>query len=142
LSIKAWLISSFREFFLYHHHSLEFRAKIFALVIAACDNEKKDEYDKLKEIANEIYPDDKKRQEVLVHATKEYVKKILNNQKFGFDEFIKEIDFKIKTKKDFVKKIDLVHIKKLMRDDISENKKILQLRIYEFLEALIRDSVN
>lgn len=138
MSIKTWLISSFREIFLYHHRSLEFRAKIFALMMAASvDSLKECDFKELKNIANEIYSNDKKRQDVFVHTTKEYIYKILNNPKFGFDDFIKEIDLEIKVKKEFINKINLDHIKRFMKDNIIEDKRILQVRIYEFFEGLV-----
>lgn len=141
MSVKTWIISSFREIFLYHHRSLEFRAKVFALMIAACfTKEKECNYNELKEVANNIYPNDKKRQQVLIHTTKEYVQKILSNPKYGFDEYIKDINLEVKTKKDFIKKIDLEDLKKFINNDIPEEKRILQLRIYEFFENLIKDS--
>ena len=55
----------FREFVVYHHSSLEFRAKILTLMISAngemCDCEKQ----KLEEIAHKIYQDDEGRAEYL-----------------------------------------------------------------------------
>ncbi|MDR0468066.1 MAG: hypothetical protein LBG67_04360 [Campylobacteraceae bacterium] len=137
MSIRTWLISSFREIFLYHYRSLEFRAKIFALIIAAGTNEKKEySLERLKEVASEIYVDDKKRQEVLIRTTKEYICKILNNPRFGFDDFVKDVDLNVKIKKELIDKINLDHIKRFVKDDISEDKKILQLRVYEFFEGL------
>jgi len=137
LSIRTWLISSFREIFLYHYRSLEFRAKIFALIIAAGTNEKKEySLERLKEVASEIYVDDKKRQEVLIRTTKEYICKILNNPRFGFDDFVKDVDLNVKIKKELIDKINLDHIRRFVKDNISEDKKILQLRVYEFFEGL------
>jgi hypothetical protein len=122
---------------LYHYRSLEFRAKIFALIIAAGTNEKKEySLERLKEVASEIYVDDKKRQEVLIRTTKEYICKILNNPRFGFDDFVKDVDLNVKIKKELIDKINLDHIKRFVKDDISEDKKILQLRVYEFFEGL------
>ena len=137
MSIRTWLISSFREIFLYHYRSLEFRAKIFALIIAAGTNEKKEySLERLKEVASEIYVDDKKRQEVLIRTTKEYICKILNNPRFGFDDFVKDVDLNVKIKKELIDKINLDHIRRFVKDNISEDKKILQLRVYEFFEGL------
>lgn len=140
LGLKTWVISSFREIFLYHYRSLEFRAKLFALVIAAGINDIKEfDFKELKVVASEIYPQNEKRQEIFLHATKEYIERILANPKLGFDDFVKDIDFETKVKKELKEKINLEHIKRFLKEDIVEEKKILQLRIYEFFEELAKE---
>lgn len=42
--IKHHFFSAFRELFVHHHGSLEFRAKLFALVIAANEDAKVENY--------------------------------------------------------------------------------------------------
>ena len=53
--IKCKFLSLFREFLVYHHHSLEFRAKIFAAVISAKLNPEEDDFANLYDISSEIY---------------------------------------------------------------------------------------
>lgn len=42
--IKNHFFSAFRELFVHHHGSLEFRAKIFALIISANEDVKPESY--------------------------------------------------------------------------------------------------
>lgn len=131
MGVKLHFLSFFREFFIYHHRSLEFRAKIFAAILLAkskiCDND----FDELNEIASEIYVNDEKRKEVLILTVKEYIKKVYEYKNFDIDMLLKEIDDELKLHHRFVKKIDFSHLRRLMSDD--ENEAILQQRVYEFL---------
>ena len=43
--IKCKFLSLFREFLVYHHRSLEFRAKIFAAIISAKLNPEEDDFE-------------------------------------------------------------------------------------------------
>ena len=131
MGVKLHFLSFFREFFIYHHRSLEFRAKIFAAILLVkskiCDND----FDELNEIASEIYANDEKRKEVLILTVKEYIKKVYEYKNFDIDMLLKEIDDELKLHHRFVKKIDFSHLRILMSDD--ENEAILQQRVYEFL---------
>ena len=59
--LKHHFFSAFREFFVHHHGSLEFRAKIYALMIAANDEAAVESYVLVKEIGLEIYKNDIER---------------------------------------------------------------------------------
>ena len=59
--LKHHFFSAFRELFVHHHGSLEFRAKILALLIAANKDSTVDSYVIVKEIGLEIYKDDMDR---------------------------------------------------------------------------------
>ncbi|MDR2342443.1 MAG: hypothetical protein LBD84_05335 [Campylobacteraceae bacterium] len=135
MGIKTWFLTVFRELFLYHYKSLEFRAKLFALIIAP-GYESTKEYDRkiLKEIAEEIYKSDKHRQGVFLNLVKEYMTTILRNPSIAYDEIVKEINRKTKMDKNLAKKINIEHLNKFLRTDIGENKRLLQQRIFEFLE--------
>lgn len=104
MGVKLHFLSFFREFFIYHHRSLEFRAKIFAAILLVkskiCDND----FDELNEIASEIYANDKKRKEVLILTVKEYIKKVYEYKNFDIDMLLKEIDDELKLHHRFVKK--------------------------------------
>ena len=49
--LKYRFFNAFRELFVHHHGSLEFRAKVFALMIAANDNPPEESYILVKEMA-------------------------------------------------------------------------------------------
>ncbi|MDR0579703.1 MAG: hypothetical protein LBG21_03775 [Campylobacteraceae bacterium] len=135
MGIKTWFLTAFRELFLYHYKSLEFRAKLFALIIApCCESAKEYNLKILEEIAEEIYKSDKHRQGVLLNLVKEYTNTILRNPSVACDEIIKEINRKVKIDKKLAKKINMEHLNKFLRTDIDENKQLLQQRIFEFLE--------
>jgi len=139
LSFKTKFLSFFREFFVYHHKSLEFRAKVFASMIAS--NKKDDivEYEILREVAKEIYKD-QYRIDVLVQTTKEYVEKIINIKSLNIDSLIKEIDREIRKNPQYITKINIRHLKKFLvhPDHTNENTYLLQLRIIEYLKNELR----
>lgn len=134
--IKLNLLSAFRELFVYHHRSLEFRAKFFAAMIASNPNTNEQIYDTLKKIALEIYGHDEKRIEVLIRTTKEYVKKILTENGLNLDELILDLDKIIKNNRKYAKKINLNHLRRLQTKE-NENIMITQQRIIEFAQLKI-----
>lgn len=137
MSIRTWVLSVFRGFFLYHQSSLEFRAKVLAPMVSACiDDISEYDFSTLKEIIKEIYPNDKKREDVLLQITKEYINIILRNPTVNYDELIRDILSEVKIKKELVKKINLEHLQKLIKENLPENKSLLQQRLYEFFESL------
>ncbi len=71
--LKHHFFSAFRELFVHHHGSLEFRAKVFALVIAANEASTNDSYIVVKNIGLNIYSDDEERADLLMITTKEKV---------------------------------------------------------------------
>ena len=56
-NIKLKFLSAFREFLVYHHKSVEFRAKVFAAIIAAKFDPDDDDFILLLEIATVFYED-------------------------------------------------------------------------------------
>ncbi|MDR0407466.1 MAG: hypothetical protein LBH45_00885 [Campylobacteraceae bacterium] len=135
MSIKTWFLTTFRESFLYHYTSLEFRAKVFALIIApSYEDTKEHDCKLLKEIAADVYEGDKHRQDVFVNIIKEYITIILKNPSVAYDEIVKEINRNVKTDKKLSKKINTEHLKRFLKTDISEDRRLLQQRIFEFLE--------
>lgn len=137
-AIKSQFLSIFRQVFVYHHRSLEFRCKLFAAMIVANAEAEACEYEVLKEIAKEIYDDDEYRIEVMVRITKEYVTKVTTYNSLNLDELLLEIDKEIKLHKRFVHKIDLNHLRRFMCEG-DENSSVTQKRILEFFEAQIRE---
>lgn len=137
-SAKTFFLSFFRELFVYHHTSLEFRAKLFASMIATNKIDNTCEYKTLKEIAKEIYKDDEYRVDVLVHTTREYVNKIIENDSLDIDRLLIDIDRELKKNKRFIDKINLNHLRRFYSCNGDEETILLQTRILEFYESELR----
>jgi len=137
-SVKTFFLSFFRELFVYHHTSLEFRAKLFASMIVS--NKVDDEYDYkvLKKIAKDIYKDDEHRIDVLVHTTKEHVNKVIRDNSLDIDSLILDINKDLKQNKRFVKKINMEHLRSFYACGGDEEVALLQTRILEYYENEIK----
>lgn len=136
MSLKFQLLSTFREIFLPHYHSIEFRAKVFAAILLAKKEVTQEDYDKIRSIAEEIYPGDKRRIGVLEVLVREYINKSKIYKIYTLDGLLKEIDKQLKTTKRYAKKIDFEHLRRLICD--SEDELIVQQRVYEFLVAEVK----
>jgi len=139
-STKTFFLSFFRELFVYHHTSLEFRAKLFASMIASNKIDNSCEYKVLKKIAEDIYKDDEYRVDVLVHTTKEYVNKIIQNDSLDIDCLLIDIDKEIRKHKRFVEKINMNHLRSFYACNGDEETILLQTRILEFYESEIKSN--
>ena len=64
--IKHHFFSAFRELFVHHHSSLEFRARVFALVISANEDVNVENYIVVKKFGMEIYKGDEERANLLI----------------------------------------------------------------------------
>ncbi len=137
-AIKSQFLSIFRQIFVYHHRSLEFRCKLFAAMIVANAEAQACEYEVLKEIAKEIYGEDEYRIEVMIRITKEYVSKVIIYNSLNLDELLLEIDNEMKLHKRFVNKINLDHLQRFMCES-DENSNLTQKRILEFFESRIKE---
>jgi len=135
LNFKARFLSFFREIFIYHHKSLEFRAKVFASMIASNKKDDALEYKILEKLASEIYKD-KYRINVLVQTTKEYVDKIIEVKSLNIDSLIKDINKEIQRNPKFIQKINIKHLKSfLVKDEhTDEDIYLLQKKIIEYFE--------
>ena len=98
--LKHHFFSAFRELFVHHHGSLEFRAKIFALLIATNKNEDEDITDKkyavINDIGLDIYKGDDDRANLLVLSTKELVKKVYDDNGLDIDTLVSNIQAELK----------------------------------------------
>ncbi len=135
-SVKRIIIKMFRELLVYHHSSLEYRAKILTLMISAngeiCECEKQ----KLKEIAHSIYGDDQERAALLIDTVNEYHTKIITHNGLDFEHLVQLVARETKEVPRFVEKIDiglLVQLHECMDD---EEDILFQQRIIEFLQGL------
>ena len=128
--LKHHFFSAFRELFVHHHGSLEFRAKIFALVIAANENAKVESYIIVKDIALNIYNGDTDRANLLMLSTKEMVQKVKDNNGLNLDTLVEHIQKELKIVPRYAKKIDIKALKPILLlahdpDTISYQENIL-----------------
>ena len=135
-SLKRTVVKMFRELLVYHHSSLEYRAKILTLMISAngeiCECEKQ----KLKEIAHTIYSEDQERAELLLDAINEYHTKIITNNGLDFEHLIQQVERETKGVERFAQKIDMNLLMQLHECMESEDDILFQQRILEFLQGL------
>ena len=137
MSYKLHFLSIFRELFVPHYRSLEFRAKIFTAMLIAKNSILDSDYQEVEEIAKDIYKDDKKRIHILVQTVKEYVEKATQGYKWNLDLLLKDIDYELKMIKRYVKKIDFEHLRRLMINS-DEMDAIFQQQVYEFFLNEVR----
>ena len=135
-SFKRNFMKMFRELLVYHHSSLEYRAKILTLMISSngdiCECEKQ----KLKEIAKSTYADDEERAELLIDTVNEYHTKIVTNNGLNFEDLIQLVERETKAVPRFVKKIDMALLMQLHECMDDEEDVLFQERIIEFLQTL------
>ncbi len=126
----------FREFLLYHNSSLEYRAKIFTLVIAANEHISECEEALLREQVCKIYRNDEERCEILIETVKEYFEKIITNNGLDFEHLVFQVEKETRSVKRFSSKIDIDALMEFQECELSEDEKLYQLRVIEFLADL------
>jgi len=135
-SLKRTVKKMFREFLVYHHSSMEYRAKILTLMVSAngeiCECEKQ----KLKEIAHSIYGDDMERAELLIDTINEYHAKIITNNGLDFEHLIQLVERETKEVPRFTEKIDMDLLRELHKCIDDDEDALFQERILEFLGTL------
>jgi len=134
--IKHYFFSAFRELFVHHHGSLEFRAKIFALLIAACDKPNVQNYIVVKKLAEEIYLGDKERADLLMLSTKEIVQKVKDNNGLDHDTLVENIQKELKIVPRYAKKINVPALQPFLEITYDTNVRSYQENILEFLQNL------
>jgi len=134
--LKTYFLSLFRELFLYHSSSLEFRAKVLAVVIAANSKHDSCEQDILKDIAHQTYINEPDRAQILVNAVNEYLAKIDDNSSTVFNRLITDIERETKATKRFKKKIDIVQLNRFVRCNDESDDSVYQRRVIEYLEGI------
>jgi len=130
------LMAAFRQLFVPHHFSLEFRAKIFAAMLLAKGNQDESDYEKVAEIGREIYPKEPKRVNLLCNLTNEYVTKANVYKSLNLDSLLKDIDEILKNQKKFTQKINFSHLRRMLSKD--EDEALIQQRVYEFLLSEVK----
>ncbi|HFS85133.1 MAG TPA: hypothetical protein ENK72_00745 [Epsilonproteobacteria bacterium] len=126
----------FRELLVYHHNSIEYRAKILTLMVSSDHELSECEQTKLREIAYEVYEGDEERAELLVDTVKEYHNKIVTDNGLDFEHLIQQVVKESLEVPRYVKKINIQRLLKLHDCAGDEEDRIFQERILEFLEDL------
>jgi len=140
--IKHHFFSAFREIFVHHHGSLEFRAKIFALIIAANDKPIVENFIIVKEEAVQIYTDDKDRANLLLLTTKELVEKVKKSNGLNLDSLIVSIQKELKIVPRYAKKIDIDSLQSFLDLAADEETLAYQKNIIEFLKNLKEETLQ
>lgn len=130
--VRNHFFSAFREIFVYHHTSLEFRAKTYALIIAGAEEPVHRYLPTLEEIASEIYaePD---RAATLVLTVKEYVTAVHTKNTISDHTLLNDIIAELRLMPRYAQKIEPEHLQRLQECTQTEEDKIYQERIIDFL---------
>ncbi|MDX1295209.1 MAG: hypothetical protein R3302_03015 [Sulfurimonadaceae bacterium] len=133
--LKHYLFNAFRELFIYHHSSLEFRAKVFALIIAANEHASDCEYSIVKKAGVIIY-NEEDRANTLTLTTQEFVHKVHEKNGMDIDMLVQDIVKELKIIPRYAKKIDIGQLQLLLSCHEDEDTLAYQSRMIEFMERL------
>jgi len=140
--LKHYFFSAFREFFVHHHGSLEFRAKLFALVIAANEKAKVENFIIVKNKGLEIYDGDEDRANLLMISTKELVQKVRDNNDLDIDSLIFAIQKELKIVPRYAHKIDIEALQPIVDLTYDMDTVAYQENILEFLQSTKDEILN
>lgn len=126
----------FRELLVYHHSSLEYRAKILTLMVSSNGEICPCEERALRVIANIVYEGDEERAELLVNTVKEYHQKIITDNGLDFEHMILQVEKESREVPRYVQKINLGLLDLLRLCTEDEDERVFQDRIVEFLQML------
>lgn len=130
--IRNYFFNAFREIFVYHHSSLEFRAKIYAIFIAGSNEPLNHYQNTLEEIAFSIYQE-KDRAHTLIIAVKEYVKSAHHKKHLGEEPLLIEVIQELRMVPRYALKIETDHLEQLRECTLNQDSKIYQDRLIDFL---------
>ncbi len=140
--LKHKFFNAFREIFVHHYNSLDFRAKVLALMISANEHPKVENFILVKEIANEIYKDDEDRANLLMLTTKELVDRVLTKHTLSSDKLVESIVNNVKLVPRYAKKIDIEALSRFLELSEDEDTLAYQKNILEFLENLKKETLE
>lgn len=140
--IKHHFFSAFRELFVHHHGSLEFRAKVLALVIAANEKPQVESYIIVKNLGLDIYEGNEERANLLLLSTKELVKKVKDNNGLNLDTLVSHIQKELKIVPRYAKKIDIESLKPIISLSYDSDTIAYQDNILEFLQNLKDETLS
>ena len=133
-TIKNYFFSAFREIFLYHHSSLEFRAKTYAVLIASSSEPLSQYQTTLEKISHEIYTDSD-RAEALILTVKEYIQGVYAKKNRVEEVLLLEMIRELRQIPRYALKIEPEHLERLKECTQNRDSKIYQDRIIEFLKV-------
>jgi len=140
--LKHHFFSAFREIFVHHHGSLEFRSKIFALIIVANEKVQEESYEIVKNTALEIYDGNEDRANLLIMSTKELVKKVTDNNGLDLDTLVAHIQKELRIVPRYAKKIDIESLKPIVALSYDGDTISYQENILEFLQELKDETLS
>ncbi len=140
-NLKHYLYSGLREVLVYHHNSLEFRAKLFALIIAANPHPNECEYNLVFTAGMQIYKDEE-RVKMLVINTKEYVKKVHSQNSLNIDGLVEDLLKEVRQIPRYASKIDTSLLMPIVECCVDEDTSTYQIRMIEFLNRLKKEYSN
>ena len=140
--LKHHFFSAFREFFVHHHGSLEFRAKVFALIIAANEKATVENFVVVKDIGMHIYDSDEDRSNLLMLSTKELVQKVRDDNGLDIDSLVNSIQKELKIVPRYAKKIDIKALTPLLLLSHDEDTISYQENILHFLQTTKNEILN
>ena len=140
--IKHHFSNAFREIFVHHHGSLNFRAKVFAVIISADENAKIENYIIIKKIALNLYHNDEERANLLILATKELVQKVQEDNGLYLETLIGHIQKELKVVPRYAKKIDTKRLQPLLSLPLDKDTVLYQEKILIFLEELKNETLK
>ena len=132
-SIKNYFFSTFREVFVYHHSSLEFRAKTYAVLIASSQESLQQYQETLEKIASEIYSESD-RADALLLTVKEYIKSIHSKKQMGEEPLLIDVIRELRQVPRYALKIEPEHLERLQECTQDMDSKIYQKRVIDFLD--------
>ncbi len=140
--LKHKFFNAFREIFVHHYNSLDFRAKVLALMITANEHPKVENFILVKQIAKEIYKNDEDRANLLMLTTKELVDRVLTHHTLSSDKLVESIVNNVKLVPRYAKKIDIEALSRFLELSEDEDTLAYQKNILEFLENLKRETLG
>ena len=134
-NLKQYLYRAFRELLLYHHNSLEFRAKLYAALIAANEEFGECELNIVQEAGMAIYHDED-RANTLRLTVEEYLDKIIEDNGLAIDELIDHLMVDLKDYPRYADKITIDEYLKIKECCDDEESRIYQERIISLYQRL------
>lgn len=134
--VRRKIKKAFRELLLYHHSSLEYRAKVLTLMVAVNRDISPCEEQLLYETACDIYENDEERAEILVEAVIEYFDKIVTKNGLDYEHLVFQVEKETKMVGRFADKINIEQLKQFQSCIKDEEDRIYQERVLDFLARL------
>lgn len=137
-NLKHYIFRAFRELLLYHHNSLEFRAKLFAALIAANAKHGACELKIVQDAGLSIYKDED-RTNTLRLTVEEYLSKVKDDNGLAIDELIDDLIKDIKKYPRYADKITIEPYLDITHCCDDADSRIYQERIIALYQRLKDD---